>query len=93
MINWKFIHEVISPTNIYGQIFIPLVVDEKFVRRKSIYKWALLLGKAVRAKDINLNVSLINLDIEKFMTMLDILRLEVINDRDVVIEMYKDRII
>ena len=93
MINWEFIHEILLPVNIFGQIFIPLVVDPEFARRKKIYKWASLIGKAANVGDINLNISLINLNMEKFVTMLDILRNEEITGRDVVIEMYRDRII
>ena len=92
IISWEFIHEVISPIDIYGQIFIPLVVDEKFIRRKKMYNWSLRMGKALGARDINLNISLININIEKFITMLDILRTEDLSKRDIVIEMYKDRI-
>jgi len=92
IISWEFIHEVISPIDIYGQIFIPLVVDEKFIRRKKMYNWSLRMGKVLGARDINLNISLININIEKFITMLDILRAEDLSKRDVVIEMYKDRI-
>ena len=92
IISWEFIHEVISPIDIYGQIFIPLVVDEKFIRRKKMYNWSLRMGKVLGARDINLNISLININIEKFITMLDILRTEDLSKRDIVIEMYKDRI-
>jgi hypothetical protein len=92
MINWESIHEILLPLNIFGQIFIPLVVEPNFVRRKNLYKWASWIGKAANFGDVNLNISLINLNIEKFVTMLDILRNEEVTGRDVVIEMYRDRI-
>ena len=92
-INWEFISEIISPIDISRQIFIPLVVDEKFVRRKKMFKWALDLSKAFGGRDINLNISYIKIDKEKFITLLDILKNEEIENRDEVIEMYKDRII
>jgi len=57
-----------------------------------MYNWSLRMGKVLGARDINLNISLININIEKFITMLDILRAEDLSKRDVVIEMYKDRI-
>ena len=93
MINWEYILEVIGPLEISGQRFIPLVVDQQFVRRKKMFKWALRLSKGYGATDINLNTSYININIEKFMTLLDILKNEEIEGRDKVIEMYKDRII
>jgi hypothetical protein len=92
VINWEFIQEILLPLNLFGQVFVPLVVDPRFVRRKKLYKWASSIGKAVNVGNVNLNVSLINLNIEKFVSMLDILRNEEITGRNVVIEMYRDRI-
>ena len=93
LINWEYIKDVIQPIDISGQSFIPLIVDEQFIRRKKNYQWAINLSKSYGAKDINLNISYIKLNIEKFMTLLNILQTVEIESRDEAIEMYKDRII
>ena len=93
LINWEYIKDVIQPIDISGQSFIPLIVDEQFIRRKKNYQWAINLSKSYGAKDINLNISYIKLNIERFMTLLNILQTVEIESRDEAIEMYKDRII
>lgn len=55
------------PLDIYKQKFVSLVVDNTFVMKKDLYKWASKLNKAIGAQKINLMLSQLKID-EKKMT-------------------------
>lgn len=53
------------PLDIYKQKFVSLVVDDSFVMKKNLYKWATKLNETVGAQKINLQVSQLKIDENK----------------------------
>jgi hypothetical protein len=91
IIKWEYIENA-NDVQIFKQIFIALKTNEKFVIKKKLYRWAKNLNNAVGGKEANLNVSYIKVDIEKFITFINVMRDENIEGREKVMEMYEDRI-
>jgi transcription initiation factor IIF auxiliary subunit len=91
VMEWEMIKEAYE-IDIHKQKFISIVVDEKLKLKKRTYAWASYLNKTIGAQDINLNISQMNVDAEKMVTLIDILKNEPIEKRDKVIEMYKGRL-
>ena len=48
--------------NIYNQKFISLVLDDTFVMKKNLYKWAARINEAIGAQKVNLSVSQLKID-------------------------------
>lgn len=63
-IKWEQIIEA-YPLDIYKQKFVSLVVDDTFVMKKNLYKWAARLNEAIGAQKINLLVSQLTIDEHK----------------------------
>ncbi len=55
------------PLDIYKQKFVSLVVDDTFVLKRNLYKWAARLNKAIGAQKVNLLISQLKID-EQTMT-------------------------
>ena len=91
IIKWEFIEETYD-INVYNQIFISLKTNDKFVPKKKIYKWSQFLNKNIGAQNLNLSLYQIKVDIEKLLTLINILKNEPIENREEVIEIYRDRI-
>lgn len=60
-IKWEQIKRA-YPLNIYNQKFVSLALDDTFVIKKKLYKWAAKLNEAVGAQKINLQVSQLKID-------------------------------
>ena len=60
-IKWEQITEVYS-LDIYGQKFISLNVDETFVMKQKLYKWAEKLNETIGAQKVNLSISQLKID-------------------------------
>ena len=60
-IKWEQIQEA-YPLDIYKQKFVSLVVDDTFIMKKNLYKWAAKLNEAIGAQKINLLVSQLKID-------------------------------
>ena len=90
-IKWEYIKDA-NHIEIYKQVFVTLKTNEKFVPRKKLYKWAEYLNKSVGGEKVNLNVSYIKIDLEKFVTFINIMKKENIEDRENVMKMYENRI-
>ena len=60
--------------------------------KKKLYKWAKYLNNVVGGKEVNLNLSYVKVDMEKFITFIYIMKAENIEGREKVMEMYEDRI-
>lgn len=91
LIPWEMIKEAYD-INIAKQAFISLVLDDKFIVKKKLYKWAKKLNDSAGAQEVNLNVSLLHFNLEKLETLIDILRYEPIEERDSILERYEDRV-
>ena len=91
IIKWEYIEDA-NEVNIFRQVFVALKTNEKFLVKKKLYKWTKYLNNAVGGKEVNLNVSYVKVDMEKFITFLYIMKSEDIESREKVMEMYKDRI-
>jgi hypothetical protein len=91
IIKWEYIEDA-NDVQIFKQVFVALKTNEKFVIKKKLYKWAKYLNSAVGGEEVNLNVSYIKVDMEKLITFINIMKSENIEDREKVMEMYKDRI-
>lgn len=91
LIEWELIKEVYE-IEVQKQKFISIVADEKLKSKKKIYGWASYLNKKIGAQDINLNISQIKVNAEKMVTLINILKNEAIENRDKVIEMYRERL-
>jgi hypothetical protein len=91
IMEWELIKAAYE-VQFYKQRFISLTVDEKLKSRKKVYAWASYLNKTVGAQDINLSITEIKVNIEKLLTLINILKSEPIERRDEVIAMYKDRL-
>jgi len=63
-IKWEQIQEA-YPLDIYKQKFVSLVVDDTFVTKKNLYKWAAKINEAIGAQKINLPVSQLKIDEHK----------------------------
>jgi hypothetical protein len=92
IIPWEMIKEAYDIT-ISSQSFICLVVDESFVVKKKLYKWAQKLNDQAGAQKVNLNISLLAADVKKLLTLIDSLLNEPMEGRDMILERYEDRII
>lgn len=90
-IKWESIEEA-NEVQVYKQVFVALKTNESFVVKKRMYSWAKNLNKMVGAQDVNLNISYTKVDVEKFITFINILKNENVEDREQVMEMYKYRI-
>lgn len=53
------------PVNIYRQKFVSLVIDDSFVIKKNLYKWAARLNEEIGAQKVNLLVSQLKIDEHK----------------------------
>ncbi|MDR7211689.1 hypothetical protein J2W48_003646 [Flavobacterium piscis] len=60
--------------------------------KKKLYKWANNLNQKIGAQKINLNLSYIKVDLEKMITFINIMKTEKIEEREKLIELYKNRI-
>ncbi len=60
-IKWEQIKKA-YPLDIYKQKFVSIVVDNTFVMKKKLYKWAAKLNEAIGAQRINLLVSQLKID-------------------------------
>ena len=91
VIEWELIKSA-NETNVYKQIFISLDLDKGFIIKKKQYKWAKKLNELFGAKEINLNLSYIKVDIEKFITLIEVLSHSQIEEREHLIDLYRNRI-
>lgn len=91
IIKWEFIENAYD-VNVHKQLFISFKTNKKFVPKKKMYKWAKFLNKSVGAQNLNINVSYIKADIEKLLTLINILKNEPIENREQVIEIFRSRI-
>ncbi len=91
IIKWDFI-EGANQLQLFSQVFVALQTNENFVPKKKLFKWAKNLNNFVGGKEVNLNVSYIKIDMEKFVTFIDIMQSENIETREKVMEMYESRI-
>ena len=91
LMEWELIKEAYE-IDVEKQKFISIVADEKLKSKKKTYAWASYLNKNIGAQDINLNISQMKVNAEKMVTLIDILKNEPIENREEVIEMYKDRL-
>lgn len=91
VIKWELIKGA-NETNVYKQIFISLDLDKDFIIKKKQYKWAKKLNELFGAKEINLNLSYIKVDLEKFITLIEVLSHSQIEEREHLIDLYRDRI-
>ena len=90
-IKWEYIKEA-NDVQIFRQVFIALKIEDSFIFKKKLYKWAEYLNKTCGAQEINLNISYIKVDIEKFITFINIMKNERIENREKVMEIYETRI-
>lgn len=60
-IKWEQIKEA-YPLDIYKQKFVSLIVDDTFVMKKKLYKWAARINEAIGAQKVNLLVSQLKID-------------------------------
>ena len=60
-IKWEQIQEA-YPLDIYKQKFVSFVVDDTFIMKKNLYKWAAKLNEAIGAQKINLLISQLKID-------------------------------
>ena len=90
-IKWESIEEA-NEVQVYKQVFVALKTNESFVMKRRIYNWAKNLNKMVGAQDVNLNVSYTKVDVEKFITFINIMKNENVENREQVMEIYKHRI-
>ncbi len=63
-VKWEQIKEA-YPLDIYKQKFVSLVVDDTFVMKKNLYKWAARLNEAIGAQKVNLLISQLKIDERK----------------------------
>jgi hypothetical protein len=91
IIKWEYIEDA-NDVQIFKQVFVALKTNENFVMKKKLYKWAKFLNNAVGGQEVNLNVSYIKVDLEKFITFINIMKSENIEDREKVMGMYENRI-
>lgn len=63
-VKWEQIVEA-YPLDIYKQKFVCLVVDDTYLMKKSLYKWAAKLNEAIGAQKMNLLVSQLKIDEHK----------------------------
>ena len=63
-VKWEQIVEA-YPFDIYKQKFVCLIVDETFVMKKKLYKWAARLNEAIGTQKMNLLVSQLKIDEHK----------------------------
>ncbi|RTZ02689.1 hypothetical protein EKL98_12545 [Flavobacterium bomense] len=91
LIKWEFIQNAYD-IEIHKQVFISIKTDERFVMKKKIYKWANNLNQKIGAQKINLNLSYIKVDLEKMITFINIMKTERIEEREKLIELYRNRI-
>jgi hypothetical protein len=91
LIKWELIKSA-SEVNVYKQIFISLELDKSYIPKMKQYKWAKKLSEKFGAKEINLNISYIKVDIEKFITLIEVLSHAEIEERELLINRYRDRI-
>ena len=91
MIKWECVKDAYE-IQIYRQFFIALKTDESFVSKKKLYKWAKYLNNAVGAQEVNINISNIKVDTDKFVTFINIMKSENVENREQIIAMYEDRI-
>jgi hypothetical protein len=91
LIPWEMIKEA-DVALLYSRKFICLDMDERFVVKKKLYKWAQIMNDLAGARMINLNISLITVDDDKLETFIDIMRHEPMETRDLILERYEDRI-
>jgi hypothetical protein len=91
IIKWEYIENA-NDVQIFKQVFVALKTNKNFVMKKKLYKWAKFLNNAVGGQEVNLNVSYIKVDMEKFITFINIMKRENIEDREKVMGMYENRI-
>ena len=91
IIKWEYVEDA-NDVQIFKQVFVALKTNENFVMKKKLYKWANFLNNAVGGQEVNLNVSYIKVDMEKFITFINIMKSENIEDREKVMGMYENRI-
>ena len=63
-IKWEQIQEA-YPLDIYKQKFVSLVIDDTFVLKKNLYKWAAKLNEEIGAQKVNLLISQLKIDEQK----------------------------
>jgi len=91
VIKWEIIKSA-NEINIYKQIFVCLKLDKSFVPKKKQYSWAKKLNNSIGAKDVNLNVSYIKVNIEKLMTLITLLSQEKIENREELLKLYSSKL-
>jgi len=88
-VKWEQIVEA-YPLDIYKQKFVSLVVDDTFVMKKNLYKWAARLNETIGAQKMNLLVSQLKIDEHKMTDFInEIVSTEKIN-RQHIIKKYFD---
>ena len=60
-IKWEQIQKA-YPLDIYKQKFVSLVVDDTFIMKRNLNKWAVKLNEAIGAQKINLLISQLKID-------------------------------
>jgi hypothetical protein len=91
VIKWEYIEDAYE-TDFQKQVFISIVTNNGFIKKKKTYSWASWINKKVGAQDLNLILTYINVDIEKLITLINILKIEPLEKREELIEMYRYRI-
>ncbi|MVN23502.1 STM3941 family protein [Mucilaginibacter arboris] len=73
------------PLDIYKQKFVSLVVDDTFVLKKNLYKWAAKINEAIGAQKVNLLISQLKID-EHVMTefIIEIIAIEKENRQNII---------
>lgn len=91
VIKWEYIEDAYEK-DFQKQVFISIVTNNGFIKKKKTYSWASWINKKVGAQDLNLILTYINVDIEKLITLINILKIEPLEKREELIEMYRYRI-
>ncbi len=72
LIEWEFITDAYL-MNVYGQEFIPLILDKSFKIKSKHYKWAEWINKRLGAQRVNIHVDPIQVDPIKFAVFIRIM--------------------
>lgn len=91
MVPWDMIKEAheINITNISNQLFISLIMDERFVAEKKVYKWAQKINDMEGGQKVNLYVSKLKADTKKLLTLIDTLKNAPVEEREGIMERYE----
>ena len=91
MVPWDMIKEAqeINITNISNQLFISLILDERFVPENKVYKWAQKINDMEGGQKVNLYVSKLKTDTKKLLTLIDTLKNAPAEERERILERYE----